>query len=122
MGNRGSISVFGKDKESVVLFRHWEGDEEGMIKLIENALNWKQPNTDYPDTGIEIFKRGEPSEIIALLTCISVNEMGSSAYLGKSENDGDNYDNGHFQLIVEEGKIVLFHEGNLIKEWKMLNL
>ncbi len=119
MGNRGSISVFGKDEESVVLFRHWEGDEEGMIKLVEKALKWKQPNTDYPDTGIEIFKKGEPSEIIALLTCISVNEIGSSAYLGKSESDGDNSDNGHFQLIVADGKITLFHNAKIVKEWKL---
>lgn len=104
MGNRGSINIIsidrygkGLDETSVTLFRHWSGDKEKMIKLCNKGVKE------------HIRQRGAPpyndeGEVIARLTKIAVEEDGNSAYLGKTENDGDNSDNGHFILYIKEDK------------------
>ena len=98
MGNRGSIQVICPERpewgrKSVVLFRHWRGDEKNMLELC------KRTKKVFTET------RGAPpynqvNEIIALMTALSFEEIGTSTYLGKDENDGDNSNNGHFILEV----------------------
>ena len=80
MGNRGSISVITRPykskfsektttpKESVCLFRHWGGDINGMIGLVNKAF--KEMENSY-----RIGTEGYESEIIALLTMISCKEL-----------------------------------------------
>ena len=95
MGNRGSIQVVHKQtgEKSVVLFRHWSGDSEGMIELCRKARKEHIKERIAPPYD-------DIREIIARLTKISVEELKNSAYLGKDEDDGDNSDNGHFILEV----------------------
>ncbi len=101
MGNRGSISVFNQEtgNESVVLFRHHCGDWQGMKWLIEEAIEADNE---------KVFSRKDPHEIIAHLCAISVKQIGGiTTYLGKEQLDGDNSDNGHFQLVLNEEKMCL---------------
>jgi len=105
MGNRGSIQITNGNETSVVLFKHWGGDEIGMINLCKAAFIKMSEGYRY---GTE----GYPHEVIALLTQIATHEINSSAYLGATENDGDNGSNGHF--ILEIGPA---HKSTL--EWKL---
>ncbi|MBC8459220.1 MAG: hypothetical protein H8D67_14595 [Deltaproteobacteria bacterium] len=110
MGNRGSISVFNQETgdESVVLFRHHCGDLQGMEWLLEEAVEADNE---------KVFSRKDPQEIIAHLCAVSVKQLGIATYLGKERTDGDNSDNGHFQLVLKEEKMWLEQEAKSQTEW-----
>lgn len=115
MGNRSSIEVFCPETKevSVVLFRRWGGDTESMVRLCKRTKKNFVKNRALPP-----FNQVE--EIIAWLTYESVEELGTSAYLGKNEYDGVNSDNGHFVLEVHghdkpRGWFLITPDGRRIK-------
>lgn len=126
MGNRGSIQVvqtykedFGNKEErtekSVVLFRHWGGSPEDMVELCDTAFIIMKK-------GYRFDTEGYASEVIALLTQVATKTDKSSAYLGISEQNGDNSDNGHYLLKIgkphsKELHWVLEHDRVDIHSW-----
>lgn len=97
MGDRISIQFVNGKEKSVVLFNHWGGLDfketaEDYVKTLKTWANGKameplqrlEPNTVMIDFIREITKNMER------VTC--------SLYLGKDEDDGDNSDNGHFEI------------------------
>lgn len=47
------------------------------------------------------YDRGEARCVIAALTRKAVEDDGYSAYLGRTADDGDNSDNGHYILVTK---------------------
>lgn len=102
MGDRISIRFVNKRKGmSVVLFSHWDGKE--LLKEAKNYL--KQLPKGSHTTPLD---RREPKTVMVdfirhLTTGFSV--VDSNYYLGVNENDGDNSDNGHYDIDVMTGKV-----------------
>ena len=99
MGDRISISFRDKYTESVVLFSHWGGMEfykkavayilglsKGVGKRVMNPLDRLEPCTVMVDF-IRYITKG-------------MDRVESDLYLGVDEFDGDNSDNGHFTIDV----------------------
>lgn len=109
MGDRVSIQFINGDNKSVVLFNHWGGTEfpqealEYVTKLIhENKSkypnNYSNPLSRLePDTVMVDFIREITKDLIRVESCL---------YLGATENDGDNSDNGHWIIDLEEVKLI----------------
>ena len=98
MGDRGSITVK-SDRPMPVLFRHWGGAPESMQELVDKlkaALAAKDQGSNDP------YVRRDPESALALLVKLAVDEDGYSAYLGMDRNDGDNSDNGHYMLDLQD--------------------
>jgi hypothetical protein len=102
VGDRGSISIRGQS--SPVLFRHWGGSPESMLDLAERAYEFIAGHTE-----VDPWGRGDDGCILALLTKLAVDEDGYSAYLGATPNDGDNSDNGHYE--IDPYTFEVFHNG-----------
>lgn len=99
MGDRISIRFVNGTERSVVLFSHWDGEslktfaEDYVSKLKTKVsesdfspLDRLEPNTVMLDFLLNLFKKENLSEVR------------SNYYLGKDESDGDNSDNGHFDI------------------------
>lgn len=100
MGDRGSITVVNSlilEGPQPVLFRHWGGNEASMEKLVKRLRE-----TLPEETHIDPYTRREPSSCMALLVKLAVETDGYSAYVGRSREDGDNSDNGHFVLDLAD--------------------
>jgi len=97
MGNRISISFKNNLDESVVLFSHWDGYD--LVKDAKRHLGGIKQSYSTP------LSRLEPETImvdfIRELTK-GLDSVDSNYYLGKDEMDGDNSDNGHFTIDVNE--------------------
>ena len=109
MGDRGSISVINSGanyppimSEGIpVLFRYWGGSLEAMRQLAD-ALRSALP-ADMKDS--DPYAARDPASCMALLVHIAVEQDGYSAYLGKTTDDGDNSDNGHYVLDLATWEI-----------------
>lgn len=119
MGNRSSIQVCSikylshrnRDDEEIyaewkspMLYRHWGGDREQMIALVEKAFNLME-------AGFRSGTEGYPSEVLSIITFISVLQIGTSS---KLEDDENTSDNGHFTLLLGEP-----HKKEL--HWRLFN-
>jgi len=105
MGDRISISfrkTLGENwvEESPVLFSHWDG--ESLITEVYGYLDMlteKRNNGGYP------LDRLEPGTVmvdfIRHLTK-DAERVKSNYYLGKTQNDGDNSDNGHRVIDLDK--------------------
>lgn len=108
MGNRVSIQFANENETSVVLFSHWGGMEfvdeakqyvkdlkkeiESLRKEISSGpLTRLEPNTVMVDFIREFSK--------------DMHRVESDFYLGKDEDDGDNSDNGHIIIHLENKKM-----------------
>jgi hypothetical protein len=97
MGDRVSI-CFNKDGEqSVTLFSHWRGKD-----LVKEANKYvKMLKEETTDNNVGPLKSLEPCTVmvdfIRHLTSKMV-RVDSDLYLGRDELDGDNSDNGHFEI------------------------
>lgn len=106
MGARVSISFKNGKEKSVVLFNHWGG--KSFPKLANEFIEYqksvaktsvkKHPNVSDPTT------RMEPNTLMVqfIAWLQEKGEINDSIYLGKTENDGDNSDEGHFTIIVKD--------------------
>lgn len=97
MGDRISIQFKTEGEYSVVLFSHWDGLEfkNKAKKYAQELMEWSKGET-YP------LERFEPNTVmIDFIREITEGEtrIKSNYYLGCTETDGDNSDNGHY--IIE---------------------
>ncbi len=97
MGDRASISFRKNDQESVILFSHWGGKEfQQSAQDYINELRKEIENSSHK--GMFPLDRLEPETVIVdfirYLTK-GENRVKSNYYLGRTEHDGDNSDNGH---------------------------
>jgi hypothetical protein len=102
MGDRISISFKDDQEESIVFFEHHAGlrlkkDVEQFISELDKKYE-KSENTPYT--------RREASAIMPVFIGWYFSKYGIdySVYLGKTQNDGDNSDNGHFVFDLVIGK------------------
>lgn len=123
MGDRVSISFVNEidyihDKrreESVPLFNHWGGKDFpqyalNWVKKLKREVNEKKDNISTP------YTRLEPQRVMVLFIAdlqkdkqfadyTNKERITHSIYLGKDKNDGDNSDNGHFVIDINDEKI-----------------
>ena len=123
MGDRVSISFVNVDRlhhekikmESVPLFNHWGGREFpqyalNWVKKLKREVNEKKDNISTP------YTRLEPQRVMVLFIAdlqkdkqfadyTNKKRITHSIYLGKDKNDGDNSDNGHFMIDINDEKI-----------------
>ena len=94
MGNRISIQFQNENEKSVVLFSHWGGTD-----FADDAKNYvAELVEEVGDKEMNPLDRLEPGIVMVdFIRHITKNEtrVESDLYLGVSENDGDNSDNGH---------------------------
>ncbi len=101
MGDRVSVSFRKGGEESVVLFSHWGG-----MTLVAVAKGYaRELKAEAQKAGLTWpLYRLEPSivmvDFIRMLT-EGVGRVTSDYYLGRSEADGDNSDNGHFVIDLD---------------------
>ena len=123
MGDRVSISFVNVDRlhhekikmESVPLFNHWGGREFpqyalNWVKKLKREVNEKKDNISTP------YTRLDPQNVMVLFIAdlqkdkqfadyTNKERITHSIYLGKDKNDGDNSDNGHFVIDINDEKI-----------------
>jgi len=101
MGDRVSISFVKDDWESPTLFSHWGG-----IEFVEYALQYAIDLVKRKKgTTVTPLDRLEPQTVLVdFIRHITKNEkeINSDLYLGRDFNDGDNSDNGHYQIILPD--------------------
>ena len=111
MGDRISISfVFDSEDESVTLFSHWGGRR--VLSLVRHFLMELEKSCP-PDT-FDPLQRREPNTVMVdfigwLATNEKLTPLISSHdhyYLGKTDEDGDNSDNGHWVVELKTGAII----------------
>lgn len=109
MGDRVSISFRFGGEESVALFAHWDG-----LDFVELARDYVvKLNKDVPKAPVDPLQRREPNTVLLDFICqISAylqQESGrvmSHYYLGADKHSGDNSDNGHHIVDLEDGGLV----------------
>ena len=123
MGDRVSISFMNEidyihDKrreESVPLFNHWGGKDFpqyalNWVKKLKREVNEKKDNISTP------YTRLDPQNVMVLFIAdlqkdkqfadyTNKDRITHSIYLGKDKDDGDNSDNGHFMIDINDEKI-----------------
>jgi len=119
MGNRVSIQFAKKvenfldkdnpfDEKSIVLFSHWGG-----MGFVYQAMQYSKDLQKEIDNGDGFLKGGplgrmEPNTVmvdfIRYITEANIRITGD-LYLAKSEDEGDNSDNGHWIIDLDELKI-----------------
>ena len=112
MGDRVSIQFRNGEDKSVVLFHHWGGMEfvefaQTWAKNFQNHVmaNWEHKNHSTPITRCEAN-----TMMIQFIASLGRHEkdynfgqlVTHSIYLGKDEQDGDNSDNGHHVIDVQD--------------------
>jgi len=104
MGDRVSIQFVSGDDKSVVLFSHWGG-----MEFVEKASEYLQELIEELDgKSGEPLGRLEPSTVMVDFVrhiTKGMKRVTHDLYLGVSEGDGDNSDNGHHIIdLVKEKK------------------
>ncbi len=109
MGDRVSIAFVNESNTyqptSVALFDHW-GGEELPAEAKRYAEELIAEITAKGDTISQPLDRLEPNTVMLDFIRWLGSEgafdgrVWSRFYLGKDENDGDNSDNGHFEIVV----------------------
>lgn len=106
MGNSISIAFRREESVSVALFSHWGG-----MELINHAkIYLKTLNSEIGAGGIERYcplGRLEPESLIVdFIRYMSKGQerIADTYYLGKDGEDGDNSDNGHWEMDVKTSK------------------
>jgi uncharacterized protein YhfF len=103
MGDRVSIQFEGEGEKSVVLFHHWGG-----MEFVDQAEKYaKKLSKEVGDSHITPLDRLEPGIVMVdFIREITKGEkrITSSIYLGATENDGDNSDNGHHIIMLKRNK------------------
>ena len=101
MGNRISIRFVNKGEKSVYLFSHWDG--QYLIEQVGDFLREIKKTTD-TEAGITPLDRLEPNTLMVNFIYWLLDKNGGiqtgNYYLATNESEGDNGDNGHYDLDV----------------------
>jgi|WetSurMetagenome_2_1015567.scaffolds.fasta_scaffold487747_2 hypothetical protein len=103
MGDRVSIQFENAGEKSVVLFNHWGGME--FVSLAKKYV--QELKKEVGEREAMPLDRLEPNTVMVdFIRKITKKEtrIESSLYLGATENDGDNSDNGHHVIPLEKKK------------------
>ena len=101
MGDRISVSFAKNDEESVVLFHHWGGIE--FKKTVERYVSERLAHREGQMMPLD---RREPQTVMVdFISWLTKGEaVESSLYLGRTKEDGDNSDTGHWTYDLEKEK------------------
>jgi hypothetical protein len=105
MGNRVSIAFKNRDQASVVLFHHWGGRD--FVTLAQRYLEDLHEEIETCTNGSGPLERLEPSTVMVdFIRLVTTGEerIHQGLYLGRTPLEGDNSDNGHFEIDVATGK------------------
>lgn len=106
MGDRVSIQFVNNGEKSIVLFDHWGGKSfpEEAQHYVLDVLPKRIPTRK---NGSDPGSRREPNTIMVdFVSWMCHGEIiSSSFYFGKTEKDGDNSDNGHYEIDLITGSI-----------------
>ena len=109
MGDRISMSFRNEKesfcKESVVLFSHWGG--RSFLKQAKTYINKLRKKISKNDISTPLSRLEPNTVMVDFIRHITKGFKGvdSDLYLGKSSDDGDNSDNGHFTIDVNTGRV-----------------
>lgn len=101
MGDRVSVQFVNKNDSSVVLFSHWGG-----MSFVEKAKKYAQ-DLKREVIGKEFWPldRLEPQTVMVDFIrhmTQGLEKVENDLYLGRTETDGDNGDNGHFEIPLDD--------------------
>lgn len=103
MGDRASVSFKNGKDESVVLFDHWGGQA-----LFNSAVDYAEELIkEIGDKTCMPIERLEPDTVMVDFIMrygehhLSGGRIKSSLYLGATEHNGDNSDNGHLTIDLD---------------------
>ncbi len=101
MGDRVSMQFVDNDGfKSVVLFSHWGGLAfvEKAKKYVENLKTWIKSRDS--KVGMPLTRLEPNTVMVDFIRHFTkdMNRVESDLYLGIHEDDGDNSDNGHFEI------------------------
>lgn len=106
MGNRVSISFKNGKDESPFLFSHWEGMD--FVQAAKRYVNKLRAAAEEKGAMMPLY-RLEPEYVMLDFIfsyfrkdVVEKLRMESGFYLTRRENDGDNSDNGHFTIDLNE--------------------
>jgi len=110
MGDRVSIAFENGKRTSVTLFNHWGG-----LEFVDHALSYiKILKEELGSGSVTPLQRLEPSTVIVDFIRSLTHEMeivDKTLYLCRDKNDGDNGNNGHWVIDVNE-EIAISETGN----------
>ena len=101
MGNRISFCFKNENERSVLFFSHWDGKELLVnVKKYLIQLNEKIDNRVHKYISVPITRKEPNTVMVDFIKWFLKNEelVESNYYLGASEKDGDNTDNGNFVI------------------------
>ena len=99
MGNRVSIQFVNGDQKSVVLFSHWGG--MNFVKLARDYVTLLKREIAQGAMAQAPLGRLEPETVIVDFIrsfTAHMDRVTCDFYLGATQDDGDNSDNGHFEI------------------------
>lgn len=99
MGDRISIQFVKDSMESVVFFSHWDGEE--LIHAVDNYIFRNQKRLS---GGMNPINRRQPDTVMVdfISQYLRGQKIDHNYYLGRTANDGDNSDNGHWIYDLSE--------------------
>ena len=107
MGDRISIRFVNGDRESVALFSHWGG--RAFLKEALQYIRELKKEIGEKKEALTPLGRLEPSTVmvdfIRHLTK-DMDRLNRDLYLGKDEDDGDNWNNGHWDIDLISGDFI----------------
>lgn len=104
MGDRISISFIRGKEKSVVLFSHWDG--ESFKTAAEDYVRRLKLEIDAPSSPLRGGPLGrlEPNTVMVDFIRDFTEGKGrvdGNYYLGATEDDGDDSDNGHYEISLD---------------------
>lgn len=104
MGDRVSISFRQGKEESPVLFSHWGG--MAFVREAKQYLKALLERSKTKGCGTYPLDRREPGTVMVdfIRHVVDGERVESNYYLGRTEDDGDSSDNGHWSLDVDTGE------------------
>ena len=103
MGDRVSIQFKNGKETSIVLFSHWGG-----MDFVKNAKQYvKELKAEVGTKEVNPLDRLEPDVVMVdFIRHITknLNRVESDLYVAKTENEGDNSDNGHHIILLNKNK------------------
>jgi len=108
MGDRVSVSFKHGPHESVALFSHWSG--MGFVEMAKDYVAELKATLKGRNRGMQYpIDRLEPCTVMVDFIRHLTEDMKlveNNIYLGRDPNDGDNGDNGHYIIHLDDKEIL----------------
>ena len=106
MGNRVSIAFKNRGETSVVLFNHWGGTD--FVSFALRYLEDLRGEIETTRSSHQPLGRLEPATVMVDFVRFATSgdeRVMSDLYLARTPFEGDNTDNGHFEIDVATGRV-----------------